>query len=139
MNGLTIGKIAKQAGVSSDTVRFYERCGLIEPAGRTDSNYRIYREEDIVRLSFIKRAKDLGFSLSEIRVLLSLSHDPGTTKADVKRITGEKAEKIRRKIKDLTRILEALEQLNELCDGHGPADDCPILQSLNRESGGQCH
>ena len=133
MNGLTIGRMAKQAGVSNDTVRFYERCGLIEPAGRTAANYRLYHAEDVERLRFIRRAKDLGFSLNEIKELLALSHDPRTTKADIKRITQEKAKHIRARIRDLTRILHALDELNELCDGHGPADDCPILRSLNSD------
>ncbi len=133
MNGLTIGKMAKMAGVSNDTVRFYERTGLIEPAGRTESNYRLYHAEDAARLRFIKRAKELGFSLSEIKDLLALSRNPHATKADVKARTEEKAAKIRQKISDLEKILQALEQLNDLCDGHGSAHDCPILQSLNED------
>ena len=91
MNALTIGKMSKMAGVTNDTVRFYERCGLIEPAGRSESNYRIYNMEDAVRLRFIKRAKELVFSLNEIKDLLALSEDPNATKAEVKARTEEKA------------------------------------------------
>jgi DNA-binding transcriptional MerR regulator len=109
MNGLTIGKMAKKAGVTNDTIRFYERCGLINPAGRSESNYRIYHEEDAARLRFIKRAKELGFSLNEIKDLLALSHDPDAAKAEVKARTEEKAENIRQKINDLSKILTALE------------------------------
>ena len=76
MNGLTIGRLAKQAGLGIETIRFYERQGLIQPPPRTDSNYRIYPEEEVARLKFIKRAKDLGFTLKEIKELLFMQHDP---------------------------------------------------------------
>ncbi|GAB4336668.1 MAG: Cu(I)-responsive transcriptional regulator [Desulfobulbaceae bacterium] len=130
MNGLTIGKLAKMAGVTNDTVRFYERYGLIDPVARTASNYRLYHEEDAARLQFIRRAKELGFTLNEIKELLALSRDPHATKADIRARTEEKIEDIRQKIRDLTRIQEALEHLVDMCDGHGPTDECPILQCL---------
>ena len=130
MNGLTIGKLSKMAGVTNDTVRFYERCGLIDPVGRSDSNYRLYKEEDAARLRFIRRAKELGFSLNEIKDLLELSHDPNATKADIKTRTEQKADNIKQKIHDLSKILKALEHLVDLCDGHGSAKECPILKSL---------
>ena len=76
MKNMTIGKLAKEAGISTDAVRFYERCGLIPEPARTASNYRVYPAEDAVQLRFIKRAKDLGFSLSEIRELIAMRHDP---------------------------------------------------------------
>jgi len=130
MNSLTIGKLAKNAGVTNDTVRFYERYGLIEPVSRSESNYRLYKEEDAARLRFIKRAKTLGFTLNEIKELLALSHDPHATKADIKMRTEQKADDIRQKIADLSRILSALEHLVEICDGHGSLKECPILKSL---------
>ena len=130
MNGLTIGRLAKQVGLGIETVRFYERQGLIDPPPRTDSNYRIYPEEEVGRLKFIKRAKDLGFTLKEIKDLLELQHDPHATKADIKKRTMEKIENIRKKVRDLARIQEALEHLAETCDGHGPVSECPILGSL---------
>jgi MerR family copper efflux transcriptional regulator len=130
VNGLTIGKLSKMAGVTNDTVRFYERCGLIDPVGRSESNYRLYHEDDAVRLRFIKRAKELGFSLNEIKSLLALSQDPDATKADIKARTEKKAEDIKQKIHDLSRILKAIEHLVDLCDGHGSAKECPILKSL---------
>lgn len=130
MDGLTIGKLSKMAGVTNDTVRFYERYGLIDPVSRSASNYRLYREEDAARLRFIKRAKELGFSLNEIKDLLAISQDPNATKADIKDRTEQKAEDIRQKIHDLSRILSALEHLVETCDGHGSAKECPILKSL---------
>jgi len=135
MNHLTIGKVAKSTGFGVETVRYYEREGLLGPAERTDANYRIYKPEDIDRLHFIKRAKDLGFTLKEIGELLALRHDPTMSKADVKRKTQEKITDIRSKIDDLGRILNALEQLNDQCDGHGPIGDCPILKALTKDGG----
>lgn len=130
MQGLTIGKLAKMAGVSNDTVRFYERCGLIDPAFRSGANYRLYREADAQRLRFIRRAKELGFSLNEIRDLLELQQDPKATKADIRNRTEKKIEDIQRKIVDLSRMQVALENLLETCAGEGSAKECPILQSL---------
>ncbi|MHB8811184.1 MAG: MerR family transcriptional regulator [Desulfobulbaceae bacterium] len=78
------------AGVTNDTVRFYERCGLLDTVGRSESNYRLYRAEDVNRLRFIRRSKELGFSLNEIKDLLALSRDPGATKADIQARTEKK-------------------------------------------------
>jgi Hg(II)-responsive transcriptional regulator len=130
MNGLTIGRLAKRAGLGIETVRFYERQGLIEAPPRTESNYRIYPVEEVSRLKFIKRAKDLGFTLKEIKELFALQQDPHATKADIKKQTVEKIEDIKSKVKDLVRIQEALEHLAESCDGHGPLNECPILDAL---------
>jgi len=139
MNGLTIGRLAKEAGLGIETVRFYERQGLIEPPPRTDSNYRMYPEEEITRLKFIKRAKNLGFTLNEIKDLLALRHDPQATKADVKNRTLVKIEDVTGKIRDLTRIKEALEHLYNACDGHGPLAECPILKALDTNGGERCN
>ena len=133
MNGLTIGKLSKMSGVTNDTVRFYERCGLINPVGRSESNYRLYRAEDANRLRFIKRGKGLGFSLNEIKDLLAITQDPKATKADIKARIDTKAKNIKQKIRDLSRILEALEHLGDTCDGHGSVDDCPILEYLMQD------
>ncbi len=131
MNGLTIGKVAKSAGLGIETVRFYEREGLIQPLARTDSNYRLYSEAGIIRLRFIKRAKTLGFSLKEIKELLFLRVDPGASKADVKEQVETKIADIKQKIKDLKSIQKTLESLDACCDGHGSAVDCPILLALD--------
>ncbi len=133
METLTIGKLAKRVGVSTDTIRFYERCGLIETAARSESNYRLYSEDDALRLRFIRRAKSLGFTLAEIGELLVLSSDPAATKADIKERALQKIDKIRDRVRDLTRIQAGLEQLVAQCDGHGPVDDCPILAALSGE------
>ncbi len=131
MKELTIGKLAKRAGVTIDTVRFYERRGLVAEPERTASNYRIYSAGEIARLKFIKKAKTLGFSLNEIKDLLVLRHTPDATKEEVKSKVERKIGDIKTKIADLGRILETLEKLNRSCNGHGSADDCPILEALD--------
>lgn len=135
MKSMTIGKLAKNAGISTDAIRFYERRGLIAAPARTSSNYRVYPAEDAARLRFIKRAKDLGFSLSEIKELLAIRHDPSASKSDVKERTESKIRDVRRKIVDLSRILGALEHLANACDGHGPVSDCPIIEALDEQHG----
>ena len=138
MNGLTIGRLAKQVGMGIETVRFYERQGLIEPPPRTDSNYRVYPEGEVSRLRFIKKAKKLGFTLNEIKELLFIRHDPHATKADIKNRTLAKLEDVKQKINDLTRIKKALEHLASSCEGHGPLDDCPILEALDSDDPEHC-
>ena len=136
---LTIGKLAKKADVSIDSIRFYERRGLIAEPQRTESNYRVYPLEAADRLRFIKKAQHLGFSLSEIQELLDLSQNPSASKADVKSKTEEKIEDIKSKIQNLNRILKALEQLDKTCDGHGPVRECPILKALATDDSHECH
>ena len=130
---LTIGKLAKQADVSIDSIRFYERKGLLEDPLRTAANYRVYPLAAAKRLRFIKKAQRLGFSLEEIHQLLRVSHDSSASKADIKQITEEKIADIRSRIEDLRRMLKALEQLDDCCDGHGPIEECPILKSLEED------
>lgn len=89
----------------------------------------MYPKDDVARIRFIKRAKDLGFSLSEIRDLLALRHNPSASKADVKQQVKVKIEDVRQKIKDLKRILSALERLSATCEGRGPISDCEILKA----------
>src|SRR5210317_2237245 len=134
MSGLTIGRLAKKVGLGIETVRFYERQGLIEPPPRTDSNYRIYPEEEVGRLRFIKKAKSLGFTLNEIKELMFVRHDPHATKADIKDRTLVKIRDIEEKIAALTRIKRALEHLASSCDGHGSLDECPILEALDSDN-----
>jgi len=130
MERLTIGKLSQYSGIGVETIRFYERRGLIAPPSRADSNYRIFQQADVERLRFIKRAKDLGFTLNEIKDLLTLSHDHQATRADIKEHALAKIADVNRKIEDLTRIKAALEQLTSECDGHGPLEGCPILAAL---------
>ena len=115
----------------------YERRGLIKEPARTQSNYRVYPEKDVARLTFIKKAKGLGFSLNEIKELLSLQENPKASKADVKEWTEIKIRDIRSRIEDLSRILTALEHLSGSCDGHGPINECPILEALCSPEGNE--
>ncbi len=128
--GLSIGKVARAAGVSVDAVRFYEREGLIPPVRRTESGYRDYGPETVRRLQFIRRAKETGFSLEEIRELLDLRTEPGSPCASVLTLAREKLDLVRAKIRDLQRMEEALESLVADCllPNHGEA--CPLLERL---------
>ncbi len=134
MSGLTIGKVAKSAGIGIETVRFYERKGLIQPLARSESNYRLYADDGIARLQFIKRAKTLGFTLREIKELLFLRVDPDATKADIKVQINQKISDVKKKIGELKKIQKTLESLDSCCDGHGSAFDCPILLALDGDN-----
>jgi len=129
---LLIGQVASQAGVGVETIRFYEREGLISQPSRRASGYRRYDAGTVARLQFIRRAKELGFTLKEIATLLSLRHDPETTSADVKREAERKIVDIDAKIRTLQRMKRALRKLTDTCPGHGPTSDCPILEALER-------
>ena len=124
-----IGAVAKAAGVSIDTVRFYEGRGLLPIPQRSASGYRLYDQSTIERLNFIGRAKGLGFTLNEIVLLLDLQ-DKGGRKAEVKSITGAKLEQIDRKIEDLHRMRSVLGKLNSDCSGSGSVTGCPIIEAL---------
>ncbi len=128
--GLTIGRLARQSGVGVETIRFYERQGLLPPPARTTANYRIYPEQEVRRLHFIRRAKALGFTLREIRELLELRHRTGAEKGEVRQRAEAKIADLDRRIAELERIRAALQHLVSACDGHGPASDCPILEAL---------
>ena len=128
---LSIGQVAKRANVGIDTVRYYEREGLIAPAGRLASGYRRYGETELKRLRFIRRAKSLGFTLQDIRALLALSNSRDVAK--VRRAARGKLEDMERRIVELQRIRDALAGLIAACPGHGRADACPILAALSRE------
>lgn len=127
---LTIGKVAHRAGLPIDTVRYYEREGLIEKPARSAAGYRRYRPDVVERLRFIRQAKELGFSLAEIKELLSLRMRPDTTCADIRKRAREKIAAVDRKIEDLQRIRQALERLAAACKGTGPTSECPILEAL---------
>jgi len=133
MNTVTIGKLAKEAGVGAGTLRYYERLGLIVPAERTAAGYRVYDRATARRLRFIRRAQTLGFSLEEIRGLLALSDNPDASAAEVKRLTREKIADIETRLRDLERMREGLRSLESCCSGHGSTTECPILAALNRD------
>ena len=129
---LTIGRVARLAGVGVETVRFYERERLLQEPERRQSGYRQCGEEVVPRLRFIRRAKELGFSLAEIRELLSLRDDPDATAADVRRRAQAKIAEIEAKVRDLQRMKKALLTLAAACSGHGPVGSCPIIEALDR-------
>ena len=133
MNTLTIGKVASQVGIGIETVRFYEREGLIvEPPRSESSGYRLYPENTVARLRFVRKAKELGFSLKEIRELLSLKAEPSGSCADVRARATDKIENIKEKIASLEAMRDALTGLVDECSGTGPRTDCPILNALNK-------
>ena len=131
MQGLRIGQLAKRIGVRIDTVRYYERNGLLKPAGRMASGYRRYGELEVKRLRFIRRAKALGFTLDEIKQLLSLGG--GRNVAKVKQAAQAKVADVERRIAELERVRAGLSQLIKACPGHGHAESCPILRALSEE------
>ena len=133
MEPLTIGQVARQAGIGVETVRFYERQGLLEEPARKQSGYRQYPKDVVARLRFIKRAKELGFSLKEIKELLTLHVDPDTTCAEVKRRAEVKIADVEQKIDALQQIKKALVKLTAVCRGSGPTSECPILEALDNE------
>jgi Hg(II)-responsive transcriptional regulator len=130
METLSIGMLAKKAEVNIQTVRYYERRGLLPDPSRLESGYRQYSKSHLARLRFIKHAKGLGFSLKEIMELLSLRVDPNTTCADVKKRAEAKLVDVEDKILALQRIKGALAHLVGLCRGRGPTSECPILEAL---------
>ena len=131
---LRIGQLAKRAGVGVETIRFYEREGLIaEPERRPSSRYRQYSPQVVRRIRFIRQAKDLGFTLREIQELLELRVDPSSTCAHVRTRARSKIEDIEARIASLVRMKAALERLANKCRGRGPTTDCPILEELDRE------
>ncbi len=136
MEALTIGQLAKQAGVGVETIRFYEREGLLAEPERRPSGYRQYTPEVVRRVRFIRHAKDLGFALKEIQELLELRVDPISTCADVRQRARAKIADIEGRVVALERMKAALEQLARSCRGRGPTSECPILEVLDREEEG---
>lgn len=133
METIGIGALAKRTGVRIDTVRYYERNGLITPRERLSSGYRRYGELEIWRLRFIRRAQTLGFTLKEVRELLALSTQRDV--ARVKQSAQSKLGEVEERIASLERMRKGLSTLIEACPGHGRSADCPILRSLGGEDG----
>ena len=131
---MTIGRLAERAGVNIDTIRYYERNGLLPAPSRRASGYREYAPGDVERLRFIRRAKELGFALSEIAELLSLTADRRNDMQGVKRKAEERLEQVELKIKELQRVRRGLLKLIDACPGHGELASCPIVAALSRGS-----
>jgi len=133
METLLIGQVARRTGVGIETVRFYEREGLLEEPPRRASGYRQYSEQVVKRIHFIKHAQRLGFSLKEIRELLLLRVDGQTSCEEVKQRTEAKIAEVERKVIELQRMRQALLQVAALCTGEGPASACPMLDALDQQ------
>ncbi len=129
MTEYTRGKLAKKIGCNLETIRYYENEGLLPEPRRTESNYRLYDDKDVKRLNFIRRCRELGFTIAEIRELLSLVDNEDYTCADISMITKEHIESVKSKIKDLKNILRTLQDMAKQCDA-GNSPDCPILEAL---------
>ena len=133
MSGMKIGEAAREAGVNLDTLRYYERRGLLPEPPRRPSGYRVFDDGTVRRVRFIKRAQELGFTLNEIRDLMELRLAPEASCRDVRDKAAGKIESIDAKIQQLRSMREALEGLTAACSGRGPVEECPILASLADE------
>ncbi|MBS0380934.1 MAG: heavy metal-responsive transcriptional regulator [Proteobacteria bacterium] len=129
----TIGGVARRAEVGIDTIRYYEREGLLPPPRRRASGYRDYGPDVVERLRFIRRAKELGFTLEEIRELLVLSTDRERGVKSVKQRAEARLDQVNQRIHELQRMKRGLQQLIDACPGHGALEHCPILRALGGE------
>ena len=130
---LKIGQLAQRAAVNLQTIRYYEREGLLPEPPRLSSGYRLYTESMVRRVRFIKRAQEIGFSLAEIRELLSLRADENRERNEVRAIAQAKIADIEDKMRTLKAMKAVLNRLTERCSGCGPASECPILESIDSE------
>lgn len=133
MEHYKVGEIAKKVGINIETLRYYEKIEIMPEPKRKESRYRFYNESDLRRLQFIKRAKELGFTLKEIKELLSIKIDTKSSCGDIKKLAEEKIEDIGRKVEDLHNIMAHLEILKNKCVNEEiSSEDCPIVKSLER-------
>src|SRR5262249_55348751 len=126
---MNIGEAARASGVSPKTIRYYETAGLIATAERTGGGYRVYTQEDVHVLRFIKRARDLGFSIERTRRLLDLWRDKSGASRDVKRLALDHIADITAKIAAMSTVRDAVQELAEKCEGND-RPECPILRDL---------
>ncbi len=131
MKLFTIGQLAKKSEVSVQTIRYYERKGLIPKSQRSLSGYRLFTSEAVALIKFIKRAQQLGFTLTQIRKLLSMRVDPNTTCADLKKQADAKIAEITQKLMSLQRMKHALSNLAAKCDNNDSSNECPLLNFLD--------
>jgi len=131
---MTISELAQAAGVHIETVRYYERRGLLPKPARRPSGYRAYPETMVARLRFIKNAQELGFSLAEIEKLLALRVDAVTSCVDVRRRAEVKLAEVAQKLQALQQIQAALSDLVAACAQGGPQGECPILEALEERA-----
>ena len=132
MTTLTIGKLAAICGVKIDTIRYYERKNILSPAGRTEAGYRLYSNESVTRLQFIRTAQTLGFTLNDISELLDFQSNGESDCGDIQQKAQQKIQNIDDKINHLMSMKNALTELVDSCPGQGsPIDECTILNALN--------
>jgi MerR family copper efflux transcriptional regulator len=131
---MNIGEAASASGVSAKTIRYYEAARLIAPAHRTDGGYRVYTQADVGMLRFIKRARDLGFSIERIRRLVNLWQDKSRASADVKRLALDHIAEIKAKIAAMTSMRDTVQELADACEGDD-RPECPILLDLEDAAG----
>jgi len=129
-NRLRIGDIARTLGLSVDTLRYYEKIGLLPRVGRNESGIRAYGERDISRLRFIQRAQKMGFSLAEISMLLTMRENPQRAREHVRTLTAAKLEEVDARLKELTLLRNELQLLLNLC--RGTKDGCPIIENMDQ-------
>ena len=132
MRTFTIGQVAREAGLGVETVRFYEREGLLEQPARRPSGYRQFEPEAVDRLRFIKQAQRLGFTLREVKELLALKLDPLATRSEVRERAVAKVADIDQRIAELKRMKKALAPLIKACDGRGSLEGRPILAAIEQ-------
>lgn len=130
---IRIGELAERGGVNLQTIRYYEREELLPAPPRLASGYRIFPDSAVRRIRFIKRAQELGFSLAEIRELLTIQIDPRKNCSDVQRLAVAKVVNIEEKIRTLNAMKRVLNALTRNCNGRGPVSECPILESIDSE------
>ena len=130
---LKIGAVAERGGVNLQTIRYYEREKLLPEPPRLASGYRMYPDQTVRRVRFIKRAQEIGFTLAEIRELLAIRIDSGRDSAEVRALANAKINDIDGKIQTLHRMKAALGRITERCSGCGPTSECPILESIDSD------
>ena len=127
---MRIGHLAGKAGVAIDTVRYYERQGLLPQPARRPSGYRDYGDDELQQLRFVRRCKALGFTLDETRELLRLNADPAADRAEVRALAERRLADVETKLRELQALRDSLAELSSACSGHGPIEDCPILHRV---------
>ena len=134
LDGFTIGALSKQSGVNVETIRYYEKIGIMPMAGRNAGGYRIYGQNCLKRLTFVRRARELGFSIEQIRALLALAAPTRASCADVREIARTHLDEVRAKLADLARLEHILAETIARCSGE-PAPSCPVLDMLATREG----
>lgn len=135
MKSLTIGKLAELTGVSTDTLRYYEKMNLVTGTARSASGYRLYTPDAVKIVRFIRGAKELGFTLEEIQKLLTLKTSDQSTCAEIMKHTEAKISEAEKRIRELKEIKKVLKQLTQQCPADNtPSDECPILKHISKKA-----